>query len=52
MEETDKIAAFCKAIDEGDASPDVINFNDEAFIKEMKENWRHSKPFPSSVVDM
>lgn len=46
MAETDKIAAFCKAIDEGDASPDVINFNEDAFIKEMKENWRHSKHPP------
>lgn len=41
MEEDEaKIAAFCNAIDEGDASPDVIDFNAEDFIKEMEESWR------------
>ncbi len=41
MEEDEvKIAAFCNAIDEGDASPDVTDFDTETFIKEMKENWR------------
>ena len=41
MEEDEaKIAAFCSAIDEGDASADVVNFDPEEFIKEMKENWR------------
>lgn len=37
-----KIAAFCSAIDEGDASPDVKGFCAEDFIKEMKENWNSS----------
>ena len=41
MEEDEaKIAAFCSAIDEGDASADVVDFNPEEFIKEMKESWR------------
>ena len=39
-EEEVKMAAFCAAIDEGDASPDVMDFNEEAFIAEMKEGWR------------
>ena len=38
-EEEKKIAAFCKAIDEGDASPDVQDFDEEAFIQEMKNEW-------------
>lgn len=33
------IAAFCNAIDEGDASPDVTDFNAEDFIAEMRRNW-------------
>ena len=41
MEEDEaKIAAFCNAIDEGDASPDVTDFNAEDFIKEMEDSWR------------
>ena len=35
-----KIEAFCNAIDEGDASPDVTDFNAEDFIAEMKQNWK------------
>ena len=30
MEEEAKLAAFCSAIDEGDASPDVEDFDDFA----------------------
>ena len=33
-------AAFCSAIDEGDASPDVVDFDEEEFIAEMKAKWR------------
>lgn len=39
-EEEARLAAFCSAIDEGDASPDVENFDQEAFIEELKEGWR------------
>jgi antitoxin ParD1/3/4 len=39
-EDEAKLAAFCAAIDEGDASPDVVDFDEEAFIAEMKEGWR------------
>ena len=35
-----KMAAFCAAIDEGDASPDVVDFDEEAFIAEIKAGWR------------
>lgn len=31
-----RLAAFCAAIDEGDASPDVVNFDEEAFLQELK----------------
>ena len=36
------IAAFCAAVDEGDASPDVLDFDEEAFIQELKEGWRNN----------
>ncbi len=39
-EDETKLAAFCSAIDEGDASPDVPDFEEESFIREMKEGWR------------
>ena len=39
-EDEDKVAAFCSAIDEGDASPDIINFDEEVFINELKAGWR------------
>lgn len=39
-EDEAKISAFCAAIDEGDASGDVADFEEESFIKEMKEGWR------------
>jgi len=39
-EDEAKLAAFCAAIDEGDASPDVANFDEEAFISELKAGWR------------
>lgn len=35
-----KLAAFCSAVDEGDASPDVNDFDEERFIQELKEGWR------------
>lgn len=40
MEEEAKLAAFCSAIDEGDASPDVEDFDEEEFLQELKEGWR------------
>ena len=44
MEEDEaKLAAFCAAIDEGDASPDVVDFDEEAFIAEIKAYWRAKK---------
>ena len=39
-EEEAKMAAFCAAIDEGDASSDVVDFDEEAFMEEIKEGWR------------
>ena len=33
------IAASCAAIDEGDASPDIVDFDQEVFIREMKNGW-------------
>lgn len=35
-----RLAAFCSAIDEGDVSPDVPDFDQAAFIQELKEGWR------------
>ena len=43
-----KLAAFCAAIDEGDASPDVDNFDEEAFISELKAGWGPLAAFPES----
>jgi len=34
------LAALRSAIDEGDASPDVVGFDPEAFMEEMKAGWR------------
>jgi len=34
------MVAFCSAIDEGDASPDVAHFDEEEYIAEMKAKWR------------
>lgn len=34
-----KLDAFLRAVDEGDASPDVEDFNQEAFIEELKNDW-------------
>lgn len=39
-EDEARLAAFCSAIDEGDASPDVVDFDQEAFINELREGWR------------
>ncbi len=39
-EDEARLAAFCAAIDEGDASPDVVNFDEEAFLQELKAGWR------------
>lgn len=38
-EDETRLAAFCAAIDEGDASPDVVDFDEEVFIRELKEGW-------------
>lgn len=40
MENKSKLEEFCAAIDEGDASPDVVDFDEEAFVAEVKEGWR------------
>lgn len=41
MENTNEkmLAALRKAIDEGDASPDVEDFDEEQFLKELKNKW-------------
>ena len=36
-EDEARVAAFCAAVDEGDASPDVLDFDEEVFIQELKE---------------
>ena len=41
-EDEARVNAFCAAVDEGDASPDVLDFDEEAFIQELKEGWRQS----------
>lgn len=38
-EDEARLAAFCAAIDEGDASPDEVDFDEEAFIAGLKEGW-------------
>ena len=35
-EDEARLAAFCSAIDEGDASPDVVDFDQDEFIQELK----------------
>ena len=35
-----RLAALRSAIDEGDASPDVVGFDLNAFLEELKEGWR------------
>lgn len=37
-----RVNAFCAAVDEGDASPDVLDFDEEVFIQELKESWRQN----------
>lgn len=39
-EDEARIAAFCAAVDEGDASPDVVDFDEEEFIQELKDGWQ------------
>ena len=39
-EDEARLAALCAAVDEGDASPDVMDFDEEVFISELKEGWR------------
>lgn len=41
-EDESQLAALRNAIDEGDASEDVVGFDEEAFIKEMRSGWRKS----------
>lgn len=38
-----KMTAFTDAIDEGDVSPDVVDFDEDAFIDELKTGWRSKK---------
>ena len=37
------IAELRSAIDEGDASPDVVGFDRDAFLEELREGWRQKK---------
>ena len=41
-EDEARLAALCAAVDEGDASPDVMDFDEEVFINELKEGWRNN----------
>lgn len=34
------IEAVCMSIDEGDVSPDVVGFDEESFIRELKSTWQ------------
>ncbi len=42
-EDEARLAALCSAIDEGDSSPDVANFDEESFVAEMKADWMRKK---------
>ena len=39
-EDEARLAALRSAIDEGDASPDVVGFDRDAFLEELREGWR------------
>ena len=39
-EDEARIEALRSAIDEGDASPDVVGFDRDAFLVELREGWR------------
>lgn len=39
-EDEARMEALRSAIDEGDASPDVIGFDRDAFLEELREGWR------------
>ena len=39
-EDEARLAALRSAIDEGDASPDVVEFDRDAFLEELREGWR------------
>ncbi|MBR5255723.1 MAG: type II toxin-antitoxin system ParD family antitoxin [Bacteroidales bacterium] len=39
-EDERRLAALRSAIDEGDASPDVVGFDRNAFVEELKEEWK------------
>jgi hypothetical protein len=39
-EDDASLAVTCAAIDEGDSSPDVVDFEEEEFIAEMNAEWR------------
>lgn len=41
-EDEARLAALRSAIDEGDASPDVVGFDRDAFIEELREGWRQN----------
>ena len=38
-EDEARLAALRAAIDEGDASPDVVGFDEDAFIEELRGRW-------------
>lgn len=39
-EDETQLAALRSAIDEGDSSTDVVGFDEETFIEEMRSGWR------------
>ena len=39
-EDEARLAALRSAIDEGDASPDVVGFDRDAFLDELREGWK------------
>lgn len=42
-EDEARLAAFKAAIDEGDASPDVPDFDPDVFLQELKDVWKAKK---------
>ena len=36
------IEALCSAIDEGDSSPDVNDFDEDSFLRDIKAGWNEN----------
>lgn len=49
-EDEARTAAFYAAVDAGDASPDVVDFDDERFVQELKDEWGTGNGFAQASV--